>query len=52
MTLNNIKGSFTNYVYKTRQVGGPKMSIFVNGYTIANVNTGGSWSKKAKILST
>ena len=28
------KGFFKNYVYKTRQVGGTKMSPFVNVYTI------------------
>ena len=33
------KGSFTNYVYKTRLVGGPKMST-----------QGGRWSKKIQNL--
>ena len=32
---------FKNYIYKTRQVGGPKMSPFVNVCTIENVNTRG-----------
>ena len=35
------KGSFTNYVYKTRYVGGPKCPLFVNVYTIENVNAEG-----------
>ena len=34
-------GAFTNYVYKRRGVGGQKKSIFVNLYTIENVNGGG-----------
>ena len=35
------KGPFTNYVYKRRGVGGQKNRIFVNFYTIENVNGGG-----------
>ena len=42
------KGAFTNYVYKRRVVGGLKNQLFVNHYTIENVNGGGRWSKKAK----
>ena len=34
-------GAFTNYVYKRRGVGGQKNRIFVNFYTIENVNGGG-----------
>ena len=36
-----VKGSFTNYVYKRRGVGGQKNRVFVNFYTIENVNGGG-----------
>ena len=32
------KGPFTNYVYKRRGVGGQKNRLFVNFYTIENVN--------------
>ena len=35
------KGLFTNYVYKRRGVGGQKNQLFVNFYTIENVNGGG-----------
>jgi hypothetical protein len=35
------KGAFTNYVYKRRGVGGPTNRLFVNFYTIKNVNGGG-----------
>ena len=35
------KGPFTNYVYKRRGVGGQKNQLFVNFYTIENVNGGG-----------
>ena len=35
------KGAFTNYVYKTRGVGGQKNRVFLNFYTIENVNKGG-----------
>ena len=35
------KGAFTNYVYKRRGVGGQKNQLFVNHYTIENVNGGG-----------
>ena len=35
------KGAFTNYVYKKRGVGGQKNRVFVNFYTIENVNGGG-----------
>ena len=35
------KGPFTNYVYKRRGVGGQKNRLFVNFYTIENVNGGG-----------
>ena len=34
-------GAFTNYVYKRRGVGGQKNRLFVNFYTIENVNGGG-----------
>ena len=37
----NPKGPFTNYVYKRRGVGGQKNQLFVNFYTIENVNRGG-----------
>ena len=33
-------GAFTNYVYKRRGVGGQKNRLFVNFYTIENVNGG------------
>ena len=40
--MNNLdKGPFTNYVYKRRGVGGQKNLLFVNIYTIENVNGGG-----------
>ena len=35
------KGAFTNYVYKRRGVGGQKYQLFVNFYTVENVNGGG-----------
>ena len=35
------KGAFTNYVYKRRGVGGQQNRLFVNFYTIENVNGGG-----------
>ena len=35
------KGAFTNYVYKRRGVGGQKNQLFVNFFTIENVNGGG-----------
>ena len=35
------KGSFTNYVYKRRGVDGQKNQLFVNFYTVENVNGGG-----------
>jgi hypothetical protein len=35
------KGALTNYVYKRRGVGGQKNWLFVNFYTIENVNGGG-----------
>ena len=35
------RGAFTNYVYKRRGVGGQKNRLFVNFYTIENVNGGG-----------
>ena len=38
---NCRKGAFTNYVYKRRGVGGQKNWLFVNFYTIKNVNGGG-----------
>ena len=40
MTVNVdlYKGAFTNYVYKIRGVGGQKIRLFVNFYTIENVN--------------
>ena len=42
--------AFTNYVYKRRGVGGQKNGLFVNFYTIENVN-GGEWVvKKSQIL--
>ena len=42
-------GSFTNYVYKKRWVGSPKMSTFIR-YKLST--KGGRRSKKAKNLST
>ena len=45
---NHPKEAFTNYVYKRRGVGGQKNLLFVNFYTIENVNGGGRWSKKDK----
>ena len=44
------KGAFTNYVYKIRGVGGQKDQLFVNFYTIENVNGGGQVVKKSQIL--
>ena len=43
LCLFGHKGLFTNYVYKKRGVGGQKNSnfVFVNFYTIENVNRGG-----------
>ena len=38
--LTFSKGPFTNYVYKRRGVGGQKNRLFVNFYTIENVNGG------------
>ena len=38
---NFTKVAFTNYVYKKRGVGGQKNRLFVNIYTIENVNGGG-----------
>ena len=35
------KGAFTNYVYKRKGVGGQKNPLFVNFYTMENVNGGG-----------
>ena len=35
------RGAFTNYVYKRRWVDGQKNRLFVNHYTIDNVNEGG-----------
>ena len=35
------KVPFTSYVYKKRGVGGKKSQLFVNFYTIENVNGGG-----------
>ena len=34
-------GSFTNYVHKTRWVGGQKFQLFVNVHKVENVNAGG-----------
>ena len=39
--LARDNGAFTNYVYKRRGVGGQKNWLFVNFYTIENVNAGG-----------
>ena len=36
--MSNTKGPFINYVYKRRGVGGLKNRLFVNFYTIENVN--------------
>ena len=36
-----LRGAFTDYVYKRRGVGGQKNRLFVNFYTIENVNGGG-----------
>ena len=41
MDSQGSKGSFTNYVYKMRKVGGLKISTFVNVHTIEKVNAGG-----------
>ena len=41
-----IRWAFTNYVYKRREVGGQKNRLFVNFYTIENVNGGVRWSKR------
>ena len=47
-----IKGSFTNYVYKTSLQVVQKCPVFVNIHTTENVNKGGKVVKKAKNLST
>ena len=39
--IKHGNGSFTNYVYKSRGVGGQKNWLFANHYTIENVNGGG-----------
>ena len=36
-----VKGAFTNFVYKRMGVGGQKNQLFVNFYTVENVNGGG-----------
>ena len=46
------KGSFTNYVYKTRQVGGTKISTFCQRSYHRKCQRRGQVVKKAKILST
>ena len=38
---HQAKGSFTNYVYKRRGVGGPKMYFFANVHKVENVNAEG-----------
>ena len=38
---NNNWGPFTNYIYKRRGVDGQKNKLFVNHYTVENVNEGG-----------
>ena len=43
-------GVFTNYVYKRRGVGGLKNQLFVNYYTIENVNGGGVDGQKKTSL--
>ena len=43
-------GPFTNYVYKKRGEGGQKNRLFVNIYTIENVNRGVRWSKKPNLV--
>ena len=48
--ITTVKGAFTNYVYKMRGVGGQKNRLFVNFYTIENVNGGGKVVKKRPIL--
>ena len=40
------QGPFTNYIYKWRGVGGQNNRIFVNFYSIENVNGGGQVVKK------
>ena len=47
---DTVRGSFTNYVYKRRGVGGQKNRLFVNIYTIENVNGGGKVVKNSQIL--
>ena len=46
--VSNAWGLFTNYVYKRRGVGTPKMLIFVNVHKVKNVTGGGKWSKKSQ----
>ena len=47
-----IKGLFTNYVYKRRRVGSPKMSTFRQLHKVENVNKGEvGGQKKDGILS-
>ena len=38
--IPQFKGPFTNYFYKRRGVSGQKNQLFVNFYTIENVNGG------------
>ena len=42
----STQGPFTNYVYKSRGVVGQKNRLFVNFYTIENVNRGGVGGQK------
>ena len=46
---NSCKGPLSNYVYKKRGVGGQNNRLFVNVYTIENVNGGGQ--KKPNLVS-
>ena len=40
-----VRGPFTNYVYKRKGVGGPKI---VNVHKVENVNRGGEVGKKSQ----
>merc|ERR1712051_1082224 len=46
LRYSSTKGPFTNYVYKRRGVGGQKNRLFVNFYTIEDVNGGGAGGQK------
>ena len=46
----NLRGAFTNYVYKKRGAGVEKKRLFVNIYTIENVNRGVGGQKQPNLV--